>query len=178
MTISGDKMYWIGSGSNRKTAGRDETVDVYKNAANRDRIFRTDITEVNGQPQLTFVGYTQIEEALTAHLPSLKDAAMGDVNPKTMAGYNIEGLVNLPHRSVGISFRASGGPNALIVPVQNLDDMITKGAGASFGDSISLDLGGRGIRDIVGSTYKDANGDYPLAVSHRRGAGRGCHGNW
>ena len=48
MTMIGNQLYWIGSGSNR---GAD-----FKDAPNRDRIFRTDISVVNGQPDLTFVG--------------------------------------------------------------------------------------------------------------------------
>jgi hypothetical protein len=149
VTMSGNKLYWIGSGSNRG--------DEFKNAPNRDRIFRTDISEVNGQPQLTFVGQSKIEDALIAHMPSLGEAASPGVNPKTTAGYNIEGLVKLPDNSMGIAFRAWGHdtPNALIVPVTNLDAVLASQATPQFGESIRLDLGGRGIRDIMGSTYND-----------------------
>jgi hypothetical protein len=152
VTMIGNKLYWIGSGSNRGSE--------FKDAPNRDRIFRTDITVVNGQPELNFIGYSRIEDALIAHVPSLGDAASPGVDPKTTAGYNIEGLTNLPDGSVGIAFRAWGADsaNALIVPVTNLDAVLTTGEAARFADPIRLDLGGRGIRDIMGSTYKDDSG--------------------
>src|SRR5262249_21384480 len=130
----------------------------FKDAPNRDRIFRTDISEINGRPELTFIGYATIEAELIAHVPSLEAAASPGVDPKTTAGYNIEGLVTLPDKSVGIAFRASEGPGALIVPVRNLDAVLTSAAGPQFAEPITLDLGGRGIRDIMGSTYKDGSG--------------------
>src|SRR5262249_49596840 len=79
VTMSGNKLYWIGSGSNRG--------GEFKDAPNRDRIFRTDITVVNGQPELKFIGYARIEEALIQHVPSLGEAASPGVDPKTTAGY-------------------------------------------------------------------------------------------
>jgi hypothetical protein len=158
-----NKLYWIGSGSNRG--------DRFRDAPNRDRIFRTDIeVGTNGQPELNFKGYSRIEAKLIAHvealrqndasLPNLAEAAKRGVNPKIAAGYNIEGLTQLPDGSLGISFRASGGANALIVPLTNVDAVVTGTAGErgpQFGTPIQLDLGGRGIRDIVGSTYTEGN---------------------
>jgi hypothetical protein len=157
VTISGNKLYWIGSGSNRG--------GEFKDAPNRDRVFRTDITVVDGQPELKLIGYAGIKDALIAKVPSLGEAAREGVDSKTKAGYNIEGLTHLPDGSVGVAFRAWGNDSAkaLIVPVTNMDAVL-EGASTGkpeqwkFGESIRLDLGGRGIRDIVGSTYKDADG--------------------
>jgi hypothetical protein len=162
VTMSGNKLYWIGSGSNRG--------EEFKDAPNRDRIFRTDIRlDANGLPELSFVGYTTIEEALIERVPSLGAAARAEVDPKSTAGYNIEGLTTLPNGSVGIAFRAWGteSANALIVPVTNLDAVLTGGvrddgqpkAPPQFAAPIWLDLGGRGIRDIMGSTYKEGGVD-------------------
>jgi hypothetical protein len=152
VTMSGNKLYWIGSGSNRGSE--------FKNAPNRDRVFRTDITVVNGQPELKLIGYAAIKEALIEKVPSLGDAASPGVDSKTTAGYNIEGLTHLPDGSVGVAFRASGTDKALIVPVTNMDAVLEAASTRTtvqweFGESIRLDLGGRGIRDIMGSTYKD-----------------------
>src|SRR5262249_3267343 len=141
VTISGNKLYWIGSGSNRGAE--------FKIAPNRDRVFRTDITEVNGQPELKLIGYATIKDALIEKVPSLGKAAEANVDSKTAAGYNIEGLTHLPDGSVGVAFRASGHDSqtepakALIVPVTNMDAVLEAASRQEtvrweFGESIQL----------------------------------------
>jgi hypothetical protein len=82
--------------------------------------------------------------------------------PKAAGGLNIEGLCATPENTLLIGFRNPLPQNrALIVPMLNPVEVIN-GRMARFGDPLLLDLGGRGIREIVrwGKRYVIVGGAY------------------
>lgn len=160
-TRVGNRIFWIGSQSNSSDG---------KERPNRDRIFATDITGTGANTKLTYVGrYDHLksdlvdwdkhgDHGLGKDYLGLDAAENPGVDPKTPGGYNIEGLTMAPGSTstAYVSFRApqiGKKKKALIVPVTNFAKLAVSGKGdgaAKFGDPILLDLGGRGIRDIVG----------------------------
>jgi hypothetical protein len=71
-------------------------------------------------------------------------------------GLNIEGLAATPDHRLLIGFRNPiPGGRALIVRLENPDEVVTSRARARLGAATQLDLGGRGIRSIerVGDVY-------------------------
>ena len=151
-TRIGNRIYWVGSHSNKKGSGKFQP--------NRHRLFATD---VSNQTNLVYAGrYDSLRHDLirwdnrTAQLGLEKPAAPG-VAPEEANGngFNIEGLTVAPDgRTAFLGFRAplfvtNGRPHALIVPVVNLPELIDSPAPvARFGPPIVIDLGGRGIRSI------------------------------
>lgn len=160
----GDTVYWTGSLGNNKDG-------EYK--PDRNRIFTTEVTGSGAATQLSFGGsYAKLRDDLVAW-----DKANGDRYgfaagtedgqvPKQIDGFNIEGLEFAPGSSstAYLGFRAplvppKNGGKALIVPVTNMDKVVT-GTKAAFGTPIELDLGGLSIRDI----RKNAAGQYLIVA--------------
>ncbi|QMW01407.1 beta strand repeat-containing protein [Spirosoma foliorum] len=169
--ISGNRIYWIGSQSNKDGGGA---------RPNRDRVFATDVALNGASTTLTYTGrYDYLREDIIAWdvnnghgkganyygLQASADAAVGS---KVTNGYNIEGAEFAPDGStVYIGFRAPqvplpGRAKALVIPVTNLTSILNANGGtqgsATFGAPIELDLGGRGIREI----RKNASNQYIL----------------
>ena len=166
-TRVGSRIYWIGSQSN-------STIGSYDSRPNRNRLFATDMTGSGVASSLTYVGrYDHLREDLVewdvnnvhglgANHYGLAASAAPGVNPKLANGYNIEGLAMAPGGSdtAYVAFRAPKVPPsnrgmALIVPVLDFPTLaISDGPAGSamFGAPIELDLDGRGIRSIEGST--------------------------
>ena len=151
-TRIGNRIYWLGSHSNKKGDGKFQP--------NRHRLFATDLV---GETNLVYAGrYDSLRSDLiewdnrTSRLGLEQSAAVG-VPPDEPGGkgFNIEGLSVTPDgRTAWIGFRAplvltNGRPHALLVPVLNLPDLIgSRPSKAQFGPPVLLDLGGRGIRSI------------------------------
>ncbi|MEO6034941.1 MAG: DUF3616 domain-containing protein [Verrucomicrobiota bacterium] len=151
-TRIGNRIYWLGSHSNKKNDGKIQP--------NRHRLFATDISS---ETNLVYVGrYDGLRSDLIEwdqrnfHL-GLEQAAAAGVSPEEPdgKGFNIEGLAIAPDAKTAlIGFRAplivtNGRPHALLVPVLNLPNLISSSATrARFCAPILLDLGGRGIRSI------------------------------
>ncbi len=146
--------YWIGSMSNNSGFS-------YK--PNRNKIFSVRITGKGSTLSFTTQGhYSNLREKLIswgdAHGYDFKRSAAAGKDPKTVDGFNIEGMVFGPdNRSLYIGFRAPLVPttlrtNAVIAPIRNFESWFNKGLPSRapyIGDPIELDLGGRGIRDII-----------------------------
>jgi len=141
----GDRTYWLGSHSRAKD-GRERP--------DRARLFATQLATNENRPQLRFVGhpYTGLIEALAAapllarfHLAEAVRRVPGD------GGLNIEGLAAGPRGELWLGFRSPVPEGkALLVPLTNPEAVIQGGA-AQLGEPVLLDLGGRGVRDIVWS---------------------------
>ena len=140
----GDHIYWISShGRNRDGKFR----------ASRHRFFATRVEERSGRLQLINAG--RIYTSLLADLlrdqrlrPFRLDRA-SRLPPKAVGGLNIEGLCPTPENHLLIGFRNPMPQNrALIVPLLNPAEVIA-GKAPRLGDPLLLDLGGRGVRDIV-----------------------------
>jgi len=151
-TRIGNRIYWLGSHSNKKGDG--------KFRPNRHRLFATDLL---GETNLVYAGrYDSLRSDLiewdkrTSRL-GLEQAASIGIPPDEAGGkgFNIEGLSVAPDgRTAWVGFRAplvltNGRPHALLVPVLNLPNLIeSHPSRAEFGPAVLLDLGGRGIRSI------------------------------
>jgi hypothetical protein len=165
-TRIGSRIYWLGSHSNSSSGA---------SRPNRNRLFATDVSGAGAATTLTFVGrYDNLKtdlinwdttngHGLGANFFGLAFSAAVGVIPESPdgSGFNIEGLTIAPDGTTGyISFRAPISPasartNALIVPVTNLQSLVTGNPTAGpaiFGTPIQLSLGGRGIRSIERNT--------------------------
>ena len=177
---NGNMIYWTGSHSNKKDNGAARP--------NRQRIFATSFFPgTSGQgTQLAYEGrYDNFRTDLVAWdsgnghglganaLGLAASAAIG-VWPERDDGFNIEGLAIAPDADgLYIAFRApllpvSARHKALIIHATNIRSVIaaaqpggTQPAGSvTFAAPIELDLGGRGIREIV----RNAQGQYLIVA--------------
>ena len=164
-TVSGLD-YFFGSMSNSSTS--------FETEANRDRMFAVKITGSVEGKNIAFssAGYSYIRSQLIAWGDAngydFTDASASGQNPKTIDGFNIEGAVFAPdNTTLYFGFRAPLVPTAnrtmaVIAPVLNFESWFQSGgtATANFGSPIQLDLGGRGIRDMI----RLSNGTYVIAA--------------
>lgn len=177
-TRSGDLIYWTGSHSNKKDNGAARP--------NRQRIFSTRVSGVGSEATLSYVArYDHLRtdlvawdagngHGLGADALGLAASAATGVWPERDDGFNIEGLALAPDADgLYLAFRAPLLPlsqrrKALVIHATNLRSTIAAApAGGSaaagsliFAAPIELDLGGRGIRDIV----RTAQGQYLIAA--------------
>jgi hypothetical protein len=146
----GNRIYWMAShGRNKNAKVREE----------RHRFFATDVTQ-GEPPSLKPTGkvYTALLDDLLAAdtLKAFDLATASTLAPEAPGGLNIEGLAATPEGKLLIGFRSPIRKKmALVVPLENPDDVLNGQAKARLGNPISLDLGGAGIRslELVGSTY-------------------------
>jgi len=175
-TRIGDRLFWTGSFSTSKN---------FHVRPNRHRVFATDLTGTGADATLAYAGrYDWLLEdmiawdhgnghGLGADALGFAASAAEGVDSKTPAGFNIEGLGIAPDNSTAyFAFRAPQLPTnarhqALIVPVLNIDALVTGAApgslaqgSAHFGAPIFLDLGGRGIRSLD----RNAAGQYVITA--------------
>jgi hypothetical protein len=160
-TLVGDTIYWTGSLGNNKDG-------EYK--APRNTVFTTTLTGSGAGTQLAYGrSYNKLRDDLVSW-----DAANGNrygfaagtatgQAPKQIDGFNVEGLEFAPGSTTTayLGFRAPLAPalpggKALLVPVTNVDKVLSSGARAVFGAGVELDLGGLSVRDIK----KSAAGQY------------------
>lgn len=146
----GNRIYWIASHGRNKNG---------KLREDRHRFFATEIGPGN-PPALKPVGnaYAGLLDDLLAAEPlrAFDLATAATLAPEAPKGLNIEGLAATPDGKLLVGFR-NPVPNgrALVVPIENPDDVIHGRAKASLGAPMLLDLGGAGIRsmELVGSSY-------------------------
>ena len=152
----GQRTYWVSSHGRNSEGKRQDR---------RLRFFATEVISraaPTKQPpfKLVTVGkaYSGLLDDLLAapSLAAFKLAGAAAQAPEAEGGLNIEGLAATPDGRLLIGFR-SPVPNqrALLVPLENPNEVIDRGARARWGQAIQLDLGQRGIRSIdwVGSAY-------------------------
>lgn len=156
-TRIGKRIYWITShGANKNSKYR----------PNRRRFFAPDI---EGDDALKPVGtpFVNLVQVLEESA-SLKEYHLGDAAkkaPKSEGGLNIEGLASTPKGELLIGFR-NPIPNgkALLVPLENPQEVIDETKKPILGQPILLDLKGLGIRSIeysqVKNTYLIIAGSY------------------
>ena len=139
-TLIGKRIYWMSSHGRNKEG---------KSRPNRHRFFATDIE--NGVLKPVGKPYENLIQALK-DAPELKGYHLGkaaEQAPESDGGFNIEGLSRTPEGDVLIGFRNPiPKGKALIVPMKNPQKVIEEGKTPHFGDVITLDLGGLGIRSI------------------------------
>jgi hypothetical protein len=141
----GDTIYWIGSHARNQKG---------KMRPSRQRLFATKIISLE-PPRLEPAGraydglLTDLEDA--PELQKYDFEAAAELAPKDKSALNIEGLCAGPEGSLLIGFRNPvPKKRALLVPILNPAELVSgSGARARFGQPIRLDLGGRGVRDIV-----------------------------
>ena len=140
-TRIGDLALWITS-HGRTSSGKLEPA--------RFRFFATSTSEsgriaVVGRPYETLIA-DLVRDARYAPF-ALDEAAQR--TPKEPGGLNIEGMTARAEGGVFIGLRNPvPAGKALVVTLLNPDDVILHGAPARFGDPLSLDLGGLGVRGL------------------------------
>jgi hypothetical protein len=162
-TVPG-RTYWLGSMSNSSS---------FNDKPNRDRIMGIDMTGAGAAANFANAGFIS---GLRSRLIAWGDAngynfsaaAAEGKDPKTIDGFNAEGLVFGPdNTTVYIGFRAPLVPTgtrtkAVIAPLMQFETWFSSnGSGnLSIGTPIELDLGGRGIRDMI----RLSNGNYVIVA--------------
>lgn len=183
---TGSRIYWITSHARNKDG---------KYRASRYRFFAVDIRLATSSAvpyELAPAGNpcsTLLQDMLNA--PSLRFLNLQSVTriddedaltrkqrerlaPKR-EGFNIEGLAaGQDGHSLWIGLRnpqyrdpADGQKKAILIRLQNPDEVIEKGTPARFGEPVLLDLGGRGIRSIE---YIESQQSYLIAAGAVDGA--------
>ena len=167
----GNRIYWTGSMSNK---------DSGDSAPERSTVFATDVTGSGASTSLTYVGaYTGLRadminwDKANNNALGLSASGASGTDPKTSSGFNVEGLEFAPGSTstAYFAFRAplentSARTNALLVPVTNLNQLVTGAAdSATFGSAIQMNLGGLGIRDI----RKNADNQYVILAGTANG---------
>lgn len=164
-----NRTYWLGSMSNGKGPS-------FSNKPNRNRIFATTTSGTGATTNFSFVGYYG---NLRAELISWGDAngynftasAAAGVDSKTVGGFAAEGMVFGPdNTTLYIGMRAPLVPtatrtNAVIAPILNFEAWFNGGTPAgspTFAAPIELNLGGRGLRDLI----RLSNGTYIIVAGN------------
>ena len=152
-TLIGNRIYWITSHGENKDG---------KKRPNRRRLFATDIesnsNNINLKPVGTpFLGLVKVLED-SAELKGYHLGKAAKEAPESNNGLNIEGLTRTPKGNLLIGFR-NPIPNgkALLVPLENPQEVIAENKKPKLGKPILLALGGSGIRSIE---YSDIKGAY------------------
>lgn len=143
----GERIYWIASHA-RNSAG--------KRREDRHRFFATAVEGATVKP----VGapYTALLDDLLASpaLAGLPLAEAARLPAEAPGGFNIEGLATAPDGSLLIGLRNPvPRGRALLLPLLNPAELVAGRGPARFGTAASLDLGGRGVRDVahIGTGY-------------------------
>ena len=140
----GDVVYWIGSHARSKN-GR------YR--PDRHRFLALKISHEDGELELSPVAPTMttlLESMMTA--PTMTEFRLREateIAPEQSGGLNIEGLATGPGGVLWIGFRSPvPGGRALLAQLQNPSESV-KGLPVQWGAAQRLELGGKGIRDLV-----------------------------
>ena len=164
----GDRIYWITShGRNAKGKERET----------RHRFFATTGAVTNGAAQLRPIGsfYADLLEDMLAdpRLASIDLRHAAELPPKSPGALNIEGLTATPEGHLLIGFRNPVPKGkALLLPLLNPAELIA-GKRAKFGEVITLDFGGLGIRSIA--WWQDS---YLIIAGSTDGAGQSQLYRW
>lgn len=150
-----NKVYWLGSMSNAGSS------NVYK--VNSNKLFSTTITGTSTATSFSVTGYySGLRQRLIiwgdANGYNFTSSTASGHDAKTIDGFNVEGMTIGPdNTTLYIGFRAPLVPTAnrtkaVIAPLLNFETWFNNGSPSgnpTFGNPIELNLGGRGIRDIV-----------------------------
>jgi hypothetical protein len=169
-TSCANRVYWLGSMSNNSS---------FQVTPNRDRIFATSYSGSGAATTFAFVGYASLRVSILSWGDSngynFTASAAEGVDSKLVNGFAAEGMVFGPdNTTLYIGLRAPLVPtatrkNAVIAPIANFETWFNNGAPSgnpTFGSPIELDLGGRGIRDIIHL----ANGTYIILAGNPTGS--------
>jgi hypothetical protein len=173
------KIYWLGSMSNSSSFN-------YK--PNRDRLFAVTVSGTGNATSFAHSGYySNLRQQLItwgdANGYNFTAAAASGKDAKTIDGFNVEGMVFGPdNTSLYIGFRAPLVPmgsrtKAVIAPIENFESWFNNGAPAGnpiIGSPIELDLGGRGIREMI----RLSNGMYIIIAGSFDDAQMGAVYTW
>ena len=160
-------IYWIGSMSNNS---------ISDDRPNRNRLFAITVSGKGAAASFTNAGhYSNLRELLISwgnvQGYDFASSAVAGKNPKQGDGFNIEGMVFGPdNKTMYIGFRAPLVPTAsrtkaVIAPIQNFETWFNNGSPVGnpiIGSPIELDLGGRGIRDLI----RLPNGNYVIIAGN------------
>ena len=163
--INAGRIYWLGSMSNSSNS-------PFEDKPNRNRLFAVTATGTGASATFADAGhYNNLRQRLIvwgdANGYNFTASAANNKDPKAIDGFNVEGMVFGPdNTTMYIGFRAPLVPNAsrtkaVIAPIQNFEAWFNNGAPAgnpTIGAPIELDLGGRGIRDMI----RLSNGNYVI----------------
>lgn len=173
MTRINNDIYIIGSHSNKKSGAEEN---------NREFILKFNLIGTGSETNLTFAdSYSNLENDLVtwdknnthgkgANYYGFEVSAQTTIIPENVNGFSIEGLTtSLDNTQFYLGFRApvvnaQTRNKALIIPVNInsiMDGSTTTNTGATFGEPIELNLGGRAIRAIEKSN--DGSGYLILA---------------
>ncbi len=160
-----NRYYWLGSMSNGK--------DPFDNKPNRDRLFATTVTGTGATTSISVNGYSAIRSSLLtwgdAYGYNFTASAAAGVDSKAANGFAAEGMVFGPDSTtLWIGLRAPLVPTAnrtkaVIAPILNFETWFNNGSqvgNPTFGAPIELNLGGKGIRDII----RLSNGSYIIVA--------------
>lgn len=161
------KIFWLGSMSNSSNS-------PFASRPERNRLFAVTVSGTAADPSFAYAGhYSNLRDPLIAwgdaNGYAFTASAAANKDPKLIDGFNAEGMVFAPdNTTLYIGFRAPLVPtatrtNAVIAPVLNFETWFNNGSPAgipSFGAPIELNLGGRGIREII----RLSNGTYVIVA--------------
>ena len=173
------KIYWLGSMSNNSDPA---------NKPNRNRLFAVTVSGTGSATSFANAGYysnlrNQLITWGDANGYNFTASAAGTKDAKTIDGFNVEGMVFGPdNTTMFIGFRAPLVPTAnrtkaVIAPIQNFETWFNNGAPSGspvIGSPIELDLGGRGIRDII----RLSNGNYIIVAGSYDETAMGAVYSW
>lgn len=147
------KIYWLGSMSNSSS---------FNDKPNRNRLFAVTATGTGAATAFADAGhYNNLRQRLItwgdANGFDFSTSAADGMDPKLIDGFNVEGMVFAPdNTTMYIGFRAPLEPTAsrtkaVIAPIQNFETWFNSGPSGNptIGAPIQLNLGGRGIRDMI-----------------------------
>ncbi|HWA71595.1 MAG TPA: DUF3616 domain-containing protein [Polyangiaceae bacterium] len=153
-TRLGDLAFWLTS-HGRSSSG--------KVRPERLRLFATRVTD--GRFGVDWVGsYERLLGDLLGEpkLARFELSAASERAPKDPGGLNIEGMTARVEGGVWIGFRNPVPEGrALLVPLLNPEKVVTAGEKAAFGDPLTLDLAGLGVRSL--SSWR---GSYLIVAGH------------
>jgi len=167
-TSNANKVYWMGSMS---TGGSAFTI-----RPNRDRLFATTFSGTGASTSFSVVGYyaslrTQLVTWGDANGYNFSASSAAGMDSKNVAGFAAEGMVFGPdNTTLYIGLRAPLVPTAnrtkaVIAPIGNFETWFNNGSPSgnpAIGTPIELNLGGRGIRDLIRLT----NGTYIIVAGN------------
>ncbi|MBA2611208.1 MAG: T9SS type A sorting domain-containing protein [Bacteroidetes bacterium] len=170
--LNTNRIYWMGSMS---TGGSSFSI-----RPNRDRLFATTVSGTGATTTFSVLGYyaslrTAIVNWGDANGYNFSASAAAGMDSKNIAGYAAEGMVFAPDNiTLYVGLRAPLVPianrtKAVIVPLTNFETWFNNGSPSgnpTLGAPIELNLGGRGIRDLVRLT----NGVYIILAGNPAGS--------
>ncbi len=176
--VNANRVYWLGSMS---------TGSDFLSRPNRDRLFATTITGTGAATSFSVVGYGAIKTSLLAwgdvNGYNFTASAADGVDSKTPGGFAAEGMVFGPDSTtMYIGLRAPLVPTvnrtkAVIAPILNFETWFNNGTPSgypTYGSPIELDLGLRGIRDLM----RLSNGTYIILAGDPGSASTGAIYKW